>query len=113
MSYTLIYYPGCSNCRNGLAVLQEKGVEPTLRLYMKDPLSTDELKQIAAQMGGVSPRALLREKNAKEIGLSDTASDEDVFTAMSDNPKIIQRPIGICNGKAVLGRPNEALLDIL
>lgn len=113
MTYTLIYYPGCSNCRNGLAILQDKGVEPVLREYMKDLLSVDELKQIAAQMGDVSPRTFLRDKNAKEIGLSDTASDEEVFTAMASHPKLIQRPIGIHKGKAVLGRPNEALLDIL
>ena len=72
----------------------------------------DELKDIAAKMGGVSPREFLREKNAAEAGLSESASDAEVFEAMAANPKIIQRPIGINGGKAVLGRPNAKLLDI-
>ncbi|MBR9833764.1 MAG: arsenate reductase [Alphaproteobacteria bacterium] len=113
MTYTLIYYGSCSNCRNGLALLREAGVEPVLREYMKDQLSVDELKDIAAKMGNVSPRAFLRDKTAREAGLSETASDEDVFAAMADNPKLIQRPIGIKGDKAVLGRPNDALLTLL
>ena len=44
--------------------------------------------------------------------LPDTASDEEVFAAMVDNPRLIQRPIGIKGDKAVLGRPNDKLLEI-
>ena len=113
MTYTLIYYPGCSNCRNGLALLQEAGVEPILRKYMTDQLSTAELKDIAAKMGKVSPRVFLRDKAAREAGLTATSSDDEVFAAMAANPKLIQRPIGINGNKAVLGRPNEALLEII
>lgn len=113
MTYTLIYYGSCSNCRNGLALLREAGVEPVLREYMKNPLSIAELKDIAAKMGGVSPRTFLREKTAREHGLSETASDDAIFAAMAENPKLIQRPIGIMGDKAVLGRPNDALLTLL
>jgi len=113
MTYTLIYYPGCSNCRNGLALLQEAGVEPVLRKYMTDQLSVAELKDIAAKMGNVSPRVFLRDKAAREAGLTDTSSDDEILAAMAANPKLIQRPIGLKGNKAVLGRPNEALLKII
>ena len=32
---------------------------------------------------------------------------------MAENPKLIQRPIGINGKKAALGRPNAKLLEIL
>ena len=76
-------------------------------------LSADELKDIAKKMGGVSPRVFLREADAKAAGLAESASDTDVFAAMAENPKLIQRPIGVNGGKAVLGRPNSKLLDIV
>ncbi|MEM9937349.1 MAG: ArsC/Spx/MgsR family protein [Pseudomonadota bacterium] len=115
MTYTLIYNPGCGTCRKGLALLQENGVEPELRKYMNvsERLSIEELKDIASKIEGGSPRAFLREKEARLTGLSETASDEEVFAAMAENPKLIQRPIGIKGDKAVLGRPNERLLDLI
>jgi arsenate reductase len=113
MTYILIHNPGCGSSKKGLELLESKGVTPTIRKYMTDRLSEAELRGIAAAMGGVSPRVFLREADAEKAGLSPTASDDEVFAAMASNPKLIQRPIGMNNGKAVLGRPNAALLDIL
>ena len=115
MTYVLIHNTGCGSSKKGLALLQENGIEPDIRKYttVAERLSVDELKDIARKMGGVSPRAFLREKDAAKFDLPDTATDEEVFTAMADNPKLIQRPIGIHGDKAVLGRPNEKLLEIL
>lgn len=115
MSYILIHNPGCGSSKKGLELLKENGVEPEVRKYMNatERLTLDELKDIASKMGGVSPRAFLREKDAAKFDLPDSASDDEVFAAMVDNPRLIQRPIGINGKKAVLGRPNAALLDIV
>ncbi|MEM9304770.1 MAG: ArsC/Spx/MgsR family protein, partial [Pseudomonadota bacterium] len=67
---------------------------------------------IASQMGGVSPREFMRAKDAEKAGLGENASDDEVFAAMAENPRLIQRPIGINGGKAVVGRPNDRLLEI-
>ena len=114
MTYILIHHTGCGSSKKGLALLQENGIEPDVRKYMNasSKLSVDELKDIAKKMGGVSPRAVLREKDAVKFELPDSASDAEVFEAMADNPRLIQRPIGIKGDKAVLGRPNEKLLEI-
>ena len=112
---TQIYHnPRCSKSRQTLSLLQENGIEPDVRKYMNasSKLSVDELKDIAKKMGGVSPRAFLREKDAVKFELPESASDAEVFEAMADNPRLIQRPIGINGDKAVLGRPNEKLLEI-
>ena len=115
MTYILIHHTGCGSSKKGLALLQENGIEPDVRKYMNasSKLSVDELKDIAKKMGGVSPRAFLREKDAAKFELPDSASDAEVFEAMADNPRLIQRPIGIKGDKAVLGRPNEKLLEIV
>ncbi len=115
MSYVLIHNPGCGSSKKGLELLKESGVEPEIRKYMNasDRLSVDELKDIAAKMGDVSPREFMREKDAEKAGLPADASDDEVFAAMADNPKLIQRPIGVKGDKAVLGRPNARLLEIV
>ncbi len=114
MTYTLLHHAGCSTSRKGLALLQENGIEPEIRKYMNagEALSLDELKQIASQLGADSPRAFLRDKDAVKFDLPASASDDEVYAAMVDNPRLIQRPIGIKDGKAALGRPIEQLLEI-
>ena len=115
MTYILLHHTGCSTSRKGLALLEENGVTPDIRKYMNasEALSVDELKDIAKKLGGVSPRAFLRDKGAKKFELPETATDAEVYEAMVDNPRLIQRPIGIKGGKAALGRPIDQLLDIL
>ena len=115
MAYIYIHHTGCGTSRKGLALLQENGVEPEIRKYMNksEQLSVEELKDIAKKMGAKSPREFLREKNAKERGLPDDIDDDALYEAMAADPYIIQRPIGIKGGKAVLGRPNEKLLEII
>lgn len=115
MTYTLIHNPSCGSSKKGLALLQENGVETAIRKYMSrsEQLSEEELRDIARKMGGVSPRVFLREKDAEKAGLAADAPDDEVFAAMAGNPKLIQRPIGVNGDRAVLGRPNDRLLEIL
>lgn len=115
MTYILIHNPSCGSSKKGLALLREEGIEPEIRKYATKGgrLSEAELREIAAKMGDVSPREFLRDKDAEKAGLSPQASDDEVFSAMADNPKLIQRPIGVKGDRAVLGRPNARLLEIV
>lgn len=114
MTYTLLHHTGCSTSRKGLALLQENGIEPEIRKYMNagEALSVAELKDIAKKMGASSPRDFLRAKDAEKFDIAETMGDEDLYKAMAENPRLIQRPIGIKGNKAVLGRPIEKLLEI-
>lgn len=112
MSYVLIHNPSCGSSKKGLELLLANGIQPTVRKYMTDRLSEAELRDLARAMGGVGPRHFLRSADAAAAGLAEDAADDAVFAAMAANPKLIQRPIGLNNGRAVLGRPNERLLDI-
>lgn len=114
MSYTLVHHTGCGSSKKGLDLLRENGIEPEIRKYMNasERLSEAELREISSKMGE-GPRAFLRDKDAEKFGLSEAASDDEVFAAMAAEPKLIQRPIGIKGDKAVLGRPNARLLDIV
>ncbi|MEO0423046.1 MAG: ArsC/Spx/MgsR family protein [Pseudomonadota bacterium] len=115
MTYVLIHNPACSTSRKGLALLEAQGVAPELRKYMNvsERLSEDELRDIAKKLGGVSPREFMRAKDGPALGIDAQASDNEVFAAMAEHPKLIQRPIGIKGARAAVGRPIEQLLEIL
>ena len=115
MSVTIFHNPRCSKSRATLALLQEHGVEPEIRLYLENPPNADELTEILALLGR-SPRELMRKGEAeyKEQGLADdTLSDAALVSAMTATPKLIERPIVLANGKAAVGRPPESVLEIL
>ena len=116
MSDVSIYHnPRCSKSRQTLALLEEQGIVPEIVEYLKSPPTPEVLTGILKQLD-ITARQLLRKGEAiyKELNLSDTSlTDEHLILVMCDNPKLIERPIVIKNGKAKLGRPPEAVLELL
>ena len=113
MSVTIYHNPRCSMSRQTLELLEKKGVKPTVIEYLETPPSAAELKRIL-QMLGMTPRQLLRKKEAQEAGLDDPElTGEALIRKMVANPAVIERPIVIKGSKAALGRPPENALKIL
>ncbi len=106
--------PRCSKSRATLALLEDRGVEPVVRLYREDAPSEAEIKAVLAMLG-VSAAALVRKGEAvfKELGLSKDSSEVELISAMAAHPVLIERPVVISAGKAALGRPPESVLEIL
>lgn len=115
MAISIFHNPRCSKSRATLALLQEQGIEPEIRLYLESPPDAKELSSILQKLGK-SPRELMRKGEAeyRELGLKDeTLSDDELIQAMVSSPKLIERPIVLANGRAAVGRPPESVLDIL
>jgi arsenate reductase len=115
MSITIYHNPRCSKSRQTLALLEEQGITPEIRLYLETPPNKQELESVLTKLN-ISPRALLRkgEDAYKENNLKDTKLDDAaLIEAMVSHPKLIERPIVINGNKAALGRPPESVLEIL
>ena len=116
-----IYHnPRCSKSRDTLSLLKSNGVEPEVVLYLETPPDAQTIRQLMHMlgmgMGMGSARELMRQKEDlyKSLNLDDTRLTEaELVQAMVDNPKLIERPIVVANGKARIGRPPEEVLDIL
>jgi len=114
---TEIYYnPRCSKCRQTLALIRGRGVEPTVIKYLENPPSREKLAGMVKQLG-LDPRDLLRFKEAaaRELGLSvkDDRSHDAWIDILVENPGLMERPIVVRGGRAVLARTPEAVLDLL
>ena len=113
MTVTIYHNPRCNTSRQTLALLEKKGVKPRIVEYLKTPPTAAELKQLLAKLG-LSPRELLRKKEAKEAGLDESElSDAQLIAGMVKHPIAIERPIVVKGNRAALGRPPEAVLKIL
>ena len=115
MSNFIIYHnPRCSKSRQTLALLNEKGCEPKIFLYLEEELTLENLKEVLQKLN-MEPRDLLRkgEEEYKKNNLSNNKfNNEDLINFMIKHPKLIERPIVIKENKAVLGRPPENVLKL-
>lgn len=114
MAVTIYHNPRCSKSRQTLALLQDRGIEPTVIPYLETPPTADDLRRLLALLG-MAPRDLLRRKEAKDHGLDDPAlTDDQLIAGMIAHPAVIERPIVVVDDrKARLGRPPEQVLEIL
>lgn len=115
MPVTIYHNPRCSKSRQTLALLEERGVKPQIIEYLKRPPDAATLKALLRLLG-LEPRELMRKKEAayKELRLGDPGLSEDhLIQAMVENPILIERPIVVSGKSAALGRPPEAVLEIL
>ncbi|UXP32554.1 arsenate reductase (glutaredoxin) [Reichenbachiella agarivorans] len=112
---TKIYHnPRCGKSRNALTLLQEKDEDLDIIEYLKTPLTENELTTLIQQLG-ISAESLVRkgENIYKEQYKGKNLSENQWVEAMVQNPILIERPIVVKNGRAVIGRPPENVLEIL
>lgn len=111
--YILWHNPRCSTSRATLTLLENRGITPTIRRYLDDPPTADELRAAIAMLGVPVSEVVRRgEKTWRELGLKG-ADDEGLLAAMAEHPILIERPILFANGQAAIGRPPENVLGLL
>lgn len=112
----LYHNPRCSKSRQALALLQDKGIEPELVLYLQTPPDVATLDKLCKALGA-EPIAIIRfkEARAKELGLKpdDRRSREQWLKLLADNPILLERPIAVDGTQAAIGRPPENILALL
>ena len=116
MSKVVIWHnPRCSKSREALKVLEENGIDAEVLKYLDVPHSKEEVKDLLKMLGLQSARDLMRTKESvyKELGLKDVTDEEKLIEAMVEYPRLIERPIVIKDGKAVVGRPLEKVIELV
>ena len=106
----------CSKSREAKAILEESAQEFEVFEYLKNEFTKDELKEIITQLGISDIRDMLRHKEAeyKELDIANKSKTQDeVLDLVVENPKLVERPIIIKDGKAVIARPMENLTNLI
>ncbi len=116
MTQVAIYHnPRCSKSRQTLKLLIENNLNPKIILYLETPPDAGQIRELL-RMLEIPARNLIRssEQEYTDQNLADTTlSDADLINAIVNTPKLLQRPIVVSNGKAVIGRPPENVFAIV
>jgi arsenate reductase len=114
MAVTLLHNPNCSKSCTALKFLQNaqtmkvnKPLEQLeVREYLDHPLSKAELERLGRAIGA-SPSEWIRTGESEYVGagLSGDSSDDDLLAAIESAPILLERPIFVYQGAAVVGRP--------
>jgi len=111
--------PACSKCRSAVSLLDAEGADYTVRRYLEDVPSEDEIRGVLERLG-LEPWDITRtqEAVAKELGVKEWPRDGSArdrwIEALAAHPKLIQRPIITAeDGTAVVARSDEAVRDAL
>lgn len=111
--------PACSKCRSALSLLDAEGAAYTVRRYLDDPPTADELEAVLSRLN-LEPWDITRtgEAVARELGLAswphDAATRSRWIAALAEHPSLIQRPIITADdGHAVVGRSEDAVREAL
>lgn len=109
--------PQCSKCRAATSALDEAGVEYTVRRYLDDPPTVDELAEVLERLG-LEPWDITRLGEPSATAVADLPRTPDArprwLAALATDPRLVQRPIITADdGTTVVGRDPESLRRVL
>jgi arsenate reductase (glutaredoxin) len=111
---SIYFNPRCSKCRTAQGLLTERGIEARIVEYLDVAPTVPQLQELMEQLDVTDPRAMMRtgEEVYATLGLADQ-SGTALLEAIAANPILLERPIVVRGGRAVIARPPERLLELL
>tara|TARA_Y100001970_G_scaffold59283_1_gene75428 strand:+ start:3033 stop:3368 length:336 start_codon:yes stop_codon:yes gene_type:complete len=109
----ILHNPRCSKSRATLNIILENNIQPTIRLYLDDPLSIEEIRNLLIKLDTTADQIVRKNEEVyKKLNLKD--SDEDLLIEkISKNPILLERPIVVKGKEAIIGRPPENVMKLL
>ena len=109
----ILHNPRCSKSRTTLNIILENNIQPTIRLYLDDPLSIEEIKDLLIKLNTTADKIVRKnEEIYKKLNLKDSNQDL-LIEKISKNPILLERPIVVKGKKAIIGRPPENVKKLL
>ena len=110
----IFHNPRCSKSRQTLQFIVDAAQEIEVIEYLQNPPTAEQLRSVVALLD-LTARDLVREGETVfrdlDVDLS-ALSDDAVIELIVANPILMQRPIVVGNGKAIIGRPPENVLEL-
>ena len=111
---TIYHNPRCSKSRQTLELLNLRGIQANIRLYLEQHLNADELLDLLTMLNMTADQLVRKsEQYFKDNLRGKTLTQDQLIKIMVENPKLIERPIVVADNKAAIGRPPEAVLEII
>jgi len=115
MTLTIYHNPRCSKSRQTLELLRVNGHEPEVIEYLQTPPDAGTLESIIAMLG-TEPAAVMRTGEKEYMAARnevEAMNRTGQIEWLAANIRVLQRPIVVNGNRARIGRPPEAVLEIL
>ena len=111
---TVYHNPVCGKSRGALEILSERGVEPDVIEYLQTPLDRATLERFLDLLPGAPAELVRKDKRFKELGLNeaDYVTRAQVLDVLLQHPELMERPVVIHDGRAIIARPSERVLEL-
>jgi len=112
---TVYHNPSCGKSRGALEILHERGVACDVVEYLKAPADRATLGRMLELLAGPPADLVRKDKRFKELGLDPAAytTRPQVVALLLEHPELIERPVIVRGGRAVIARPSERVLELL
>ena len=111
---TIYHNPRCSKSRETLNIINEAGTEVNVVEYLNEIPTKEELASLLKKLN-LSAQDIVRkgEPIYKELYKGKDLSESEWIEAMSQHPKLIERPIVVKGDQAILGRPPQNVIKLI
>ena len=114
MENTILYNPDCSKSRELLSIVRTVGVKFTLRNYLTHPLTEEEILYLLSMLELENPESLMRQSfNDEPTNVSQSIQHKRIAEALAAAPDLLQRPVVIIKGKAIIARPPSLAIKFI
>lgn len=112
---TVYHNPACGKSRGALEILAERKIACDVVEYLKTPPDRATLEHILDLLPGEPAELVRKDKRFKELGLdaADYTTRAQVVALLLEHPELMERPVVIRGGRAVIARPSEKVADVL
>lgn len=112
---TAYLYNSCTSCRKAKDLMEAEGANFEVREYFKEKVTLEELKGILSATGlTVADILSTRSTPYKQQNLAEQdLSDEEILTLMTEEPRLIKRPLLISGSNAVVGFGESKIRDLI
>lgn len=114
---TIFHNPNCSTSRHAVATAEELGVDADLRKYLlkAERPTREEIVALLDQLEDPATDLVRRDANFTKLGLTDADVDtpDQVADILADHPELLQRPVLVKGGRAIIGRPKDRVAPFL
>ncbi len=114
---TIFHDPNCSSSRAATEMAEALGVEVDIRRYKLKAQrpSRQELAGLLAILEDEPTALVRRDANFTRLGLSDAdvQTADQVADVLAAHPEMLQRPLLVAEGTALIGRPKDRIAPFL
>ena len=108
MSFKVYHNNRCKKSRAGLEYLKTKTKDLEVVDYLKNGLTREDLHEMVLKLN-IAPSQLIRtqEKYFKKELKGRSFTEHEWINIITENPKLLKRPVVITRHKAVIGDPPD------